>query len=230
MSILDNQLAEGRLLLHLPQFKRKEEKALEDLRTMLSLCPKTYLSLSWGKQSIILAHMLWQLKSKIPIVFFDEPDTDIIANFIEVRNEFLKRWGIINYHHVSDGKCSPRESGKEYMKTHGLNGNIMGLAAHESKARRHTLMKNDKHNIFMYVNGDYRSCPLRNWTVKDYAAYIAKYGIPLLSTYHKYGLEARTAAGITPGKHSYMGRELLNSLDQGELDKRWRERRKDNAF
>lgn len=224
MRVLEKQLAEGKLLILLPQFKRKEAKALADIDKMIELHPKTYLSLSWGKQSIILAHMIWQLKIDIPVVFFDEPDTDIIANFNEVRSEFLNRWQI-NYQQINDGQESPRRSGKKFAEENGRNGVIMGLAKHESRDRNYTLSKNDHNNIFGYANGNYRCCPLAQWTIKDYAAYIAKYNLPLLSTYHKYGLEARTSAGITPGKTSYLGREFLNSSAQAELDKRWKERK-----
>lgn len=223
MKVLEKQLAEGKLLMLLPQFKRKEAKALADIAKMIVLHPQTYLSLSWGKQSIILAHMAWQLRCNIPIVFFDEPDTDIIANFQEVQNQFLEVWNI-NYRQINDGQESPRRSGKKFAAENDLDGVVMGLAAHESRARNYTLSKNDRNNIFAYANGNYRCCPLAQWTIKDYAAYIAKYDIPLLSTYHKYGLEARTSAGITPGKTSYMGRDFLNSSDQAELDKRWKER------
>lgn len=223
MSVLKQQLKQGKLLMILPQFKRKERKALEDLAAMLTKHPNTYLSLSWGKQSIILAHMIWQLKSDIPVVFFDEPDTDIIADFVDVKNQFIKYWEI-NYQQINDGQKSPRRSGKAFAENNGFNGVIMGLAAHESKERNYTVNKADKNNIFSYSNGKYRCCPLANWTIKDYAAYIAKYGLPLLSTYHKYGLDARTSAGITPGRPSYSGREFLDSTAQFELDKRWKDR------
>lgn len=225
MSVLDNQLAEGRLMMRLPRFVQKEKKALSDLRVMIDRHPHTYLSLSWGKQSIILAHMLWQIRASIPAVFFDEPDTDIIADFKDVRDKFLNHWPI-NYRQINDGQESPRRSGKKFAIENSLNGVIMGLAAHESRSRNYTLNKSDKNNIFEYTAGNYRCCPLAQWTIKDYAAYIAKYNLPLLYTYQKYGLDARTSAGITPGRPSYAGREFLNSTNQAELDNRLKERGK----
>lgn len=225
MSVLEKQLAEGRILMRLPQFIRKEEKLHRDLKAMVIQYPKTYLSLSWGKQSILLAHAISLLELDIPVVFFDEPDTDIINNFREIEADFTERFPV-EYIRVVTGQFNPRGSAKEFVAKNGYDGVIMGLAAHESRARQYTTRKNDVHNIFMYASGLYRSTPLAKWMIMDYAAYIAKYDLPLLHTYHKYGLEARTAAGITPESHSYVGRELLSSSQQNDLDERWRKRKR----
>ena len=223
MRIIEAQLNEGKIYGMLPVYQQREKNALHDIGHMLKVFPNSYLSLSWGKQSIILAHMIYQLKCDIPVVFFNEPDTDIIADFTSVRDQFLTKWPV-NYVEINDGKMSPRRSAKDYVAKNNMNGVIMGLAAHESKSRAYAMKRNNKYNIYNYADGMGRCCPLAYWTIKDYGAYISKYQIPLLSIYIRYGLESRTSAGITPGRPSYTGREFLSSSAQTELDRRWRKR------
>lgn len=223
MSVLQNQLKAGALIANMPQFVKKTQKAKADIIAMIRTADRSYLSCSWGKQSIILAHMVYELGLNIPVVFFDKPDTDIICNFKQVRDEFLQKWPV-NYVEIMDGQGSPRRSAKDYVEQNNMNGVIMGLAKHESKARFYTLIKADRNNIFEYATGMFRCCPLARWGLNDYAAYIAKNDIMLLDTYVKYGLESRTSAGITPNRPSYAGREFLKSSSQTELDKRWKER------
>jgi len=94
----------------------------------------------------------------------------------------------------------------------------MGLCKDESKARKHTLSKADQNNIFRYQDGTIRCCPLRHWTNQDVAAYVAKYDVPMLSTYHKFGFDVRTAARIKFGtSFTELGFDLLSGCQQEKL-------------
>jgi len=215
---LQKQLEEGLLYSRFSEFAAKEKKALADIEAIQQRI-KTYCSCSWGKQSIILAHLIFQSKLDIPVVFFNEPDTDIIDNFAEIRDWFCSNFPV-NYIEINDGQCSPRRSGKTFAENNEYGGTILGLAAHESRARFYSLFKADRNNIFKYSDGRYRCCPLARWEFMDYAAYIAKYRLRLLSTYERFGLEARTSAGITPGRPSFQGIDFLPPSKQAEMRKR----------
>lgn len=220
MGIYEAQLQQGMLLSHLPQWKAMEKKAIEDIRHFITICKRPYVSLSWGKQSTILAHMAYRCAKEFHIIFINEPDTDILANFAEVRTQFLQKW-TINYIQYFMREGFLKDFAEEFENEHGYDGIIMGLAEIESKSRKMTLRKADKHNIFYYKNGKKRCCPLRKWKNIDIAAYVAKYKIPMLSTYHRYGFDARTASKIsTQGKHSKEGFLLLPGNVQKELQKR----------
>lgn len=216
-TIYEQQFAAGRILAKMPQWKTKEQKAIADLRQFVKVCHRPYVSLSWGKQSTILAHMAYRVAKEFFVIFINEPDTDILADFANVRSAFLQKW-TVNYieYFMRDGYL--KDFAADFEADHEFDGVVMGLAAVESKGRKISLAKADRHNIFVYANGKKRCCPLRDWSNQDVAAYVAKYNIPMLSTYHRYGFDVRTSAKIsTQGNHSAEGFLLLPGSVQKEL-------------
>jgi phosphoadenosine phosphosulfate reductase len=215
MSKFSDQIAAGRLLARLPQWCRKEAKALADIRDARRLGPG-YLALSWGKQSTCLAHMVFRAEPDIRCVFWKNPTSEILNNFDEVRDAFLARWPV-DYVEFPEGDTDLKGNGDRYLAENGLRVLFMGLAKCESKARRITLKRGDRRNIYRYKTGRYRCCPLADWTDEDIAAYIAKYDIPVLASYRRYGLQTRTSAGVTPGSHAAAGIDLLTSEKQHKI-------------
>lgn len=217
MGIFDNQLREGKMLAMLPAHKRKAEKAKADIIKMLELCQSPYVSLSWGKQSICLMHMVYTVNPNIEGVFWRGAETNIIADFDNVIKQFRAKWNI-NYQEQFceyDFKNQARQWGIKNNK----DGVFIGLVRDESKARRFTLAKADEHNIFAYKNETRRCCPLRYWSNTDIAAYVALYDLPMLSTYRKFGFDVRTSARIKIDGKSFTERGLdyLTSEQQEKL-------------
>ena len=213
----------------LPQYIRKENKAKSDIAAMLRKCEKTYVALSWGKQSIICAHMAYNVSKDILCVHWTGPDAQLIADFDNTRDLFLNRWPV-KYIELSEGHEGKLMAAiKEFVSNHKMEGVILGLAKCESKGRRHTLRKNDKQNIYTYASGvcQYRCCPLADWTNEDLAAYISKHNIPLLSTYRRYGLDVRTSVGVTPGSHAEQGIDLLSSENASKIRNRFKQMEKE---
>lgn len=226
MNPYKQQIMEGLIMSRLPQFKQKEKKALQDIRHMLSICPMSYVACSWGKQSIVLTHMAYHINQRVKIVFFREPESELIADFGNVRDEFMSLWGI-NYMEILVEDGNLKKQG-DILLQKDLDGVFLGLAACESKGRRYTLKKGDYHNILKYNDGTYRCCPLAKWTEMDCAAYIAKHKLPVLETYKKFGFFVRTSAGVTPGSHAEQGIDLMTSSAQAEIRQTWKE--KNNAL
>jgi len=222
-SLIDKQLKEGLLLSKLPQFKKKEIMALDHIRLMENVSEKNYVSCSWGKQSIIVSHMVAIINPEIDIVFFNGPDSELISDFKKVSNEFINNFIIVNYIELQDSERHLKTSAWKFTFENNYTGFYMGLAKIESKGRKWTLRKGYR-NIFQYHNKIFRCCPLADWSIEDCAAYIAKYNLPLLNIYHKYGLYARTSAGVTPGTHAEQGIDLLSSDNKYEIRERWKER------
>jgi len=215
MNKLEKQLQEGRMLAKLPQWVAKYSKAIRDIRLMLAQSPESYVTLSWGKQSIILAHMVFSVRPSVPCVHWSNPNAELFADFAATRDKFIERWSL-NYIEFPDGDTDLKGNGKRYMQQNGMTGVFMGLAAEESKGRQYTL-KGGHETLRQYKDRTWRCCPLAAWETHDLAAYIASYDLPLLSPYRRYGLETRTSTGATKGSHSERGLDFLKSTQLEDL-------------
>lgn len=221
MGIYEQQLAQGKLLAMMPDHKRKVQKALADIQQMLGVCDAPYVSLSWGKQSICLMHLVYQVDQTIPGVFWREPETHIITDFDNVIEQFIERWAIL-YFDVMLDEPSHHQAAAKWEAMNNKNGVFMGFVRHESKSRRFTTAKADRHNIYRRKNGFYRSTPLRYWSDMDISAYAALHDIPMLNLYHKFGFMARTSAGVEIGTadnpdHSEVGFDQLTSEQRYQI-------------
>ena len=222
MKILERQLYEGLIYSRLPTFKAKIETARRNIETMLSQADRSYVALSWGKHSIVMAHMVFSIDPSVLFVHWSGPDANLIADFDQVRDTFLASFPL-NYLELSEGEFGRLSLAvKEFVKTHDMNGVFLGLCAYESKGRKITIRSSDTENIFVYKTGMSRCCPIGKWVQDDVAAYISLHGLPLLSTYHRYGLDARTSVGVTPGYHSERGIDMISSTKQEAIHRRWR--------
>ena len=221
-TVLDKQLAEGRLLAMLPQHKLKVDKARDDIRSFIRrTVGQCYNSLSWGKQSIVLAHMIFSVDQSIKNVFWGGEYMELISDFAATRDKFLSKWPL-DYIGYDAGDTELKENGVKFLIDHDMFGVFMGLAKCESKARKRTLEAANFRNVFSYANRKMRCCPLADWSDMDIAAYISVHNIPLLSTYRKYGITARTSAGVTPGSHAEKGMDILSSESQARINKIFR--------
>jgi 3'-phosphoadenosine 5'-phosphosulfate sulfotransferase (PAPS reductase)/FAD synthetase len=227
VNIYEKQLTEGLMLSKMPQFRLKVDKALKDIKIALSLSKNQYVALSWGKQSSVLMHLVFRVNQKIPGVFWRGPESDIIANFTEVSKQFINKWNIIYIEQYCEEDF--KNTARDWQINNMMDCVFMGLCEHESNARRCTLGKADKNNIFHYKNNTIRCCPLKTWSNMDIAAYVAQNNIPMLKTYHKFGFDARTAARIKFGtSFTELGFDLLSGREQGELLEAQKKRKEHN--
>src|SRR3990167_10571060 len=222
MGILERQLYEGLIYAKMPIFQEKAEKAKKSIEAMLSRAERSYVALSWGKHSIVMAHQVYCVDPSVLMVHWSGPDANIIADFDHVRDRFLSSFSL-DYLELSEGPLGRlRKAVKDFISSHNVNGVFLGLCAYESKGRKITARRSDADNLFVYSSGLIRCCPIISWTQDDVAAYIALHNLPLLSTYHRYGLEARTRVGVTPGFHSENGIDMISRAKQEIIKARWR--------
>lgn len=208
---LDIELKAGLLWAKTTRYQDNERIAISSLKRFFSICETPYLALSWGKQSICLAHMIFYIRPQTKMVFLRSWESYMLHDYERVISEFTRKWPIdwVDYYkdNVSWNSLSWKETrdlgqndihGMGCSAMPGWDGVIMGLSKDESKARRITTSLNttEWRTIFRYVDGRYRNTPIQSWTQQDLAAYIAKNDIPLLSAYNN-GLSARTTARIT---------------------------------
>lgn len=234
MGKFKQEMQAGALYAQLNERKRKLEFSLSGIAEMNKLAPNSYVSVSFGKQSICLAHMLYQIRPDMPMYFLASWESWIIHNYDEVIDKFLNRWPII-FHivqsdNVSDNDLTWKETrdlGQDDLQNmcnrEDWDGWYWGLVKEESKGRKATLStrwKGQPHpTIFRYTDGKFRCCPLMNWTNLDVAAYVQEYDLPLLNIYKQYGLDMRTTARVTRDMAEFGGVAYLRQLSIESLNK-----------
>lgn len=224
MSLFEQQMQAGAFYAKTRQRQHKLEYALDGIAAMRELAPRTYASISFGKQSICLAHMLYQIEPAMPMFFLASWESWDIHNYAEVIDSFTARWPI-NLHivqsdNVSGNTLSWKESRdlgqrdlQNMCRREDWDGWYWGLVKEESKGRRMTLSwrwEGQPHpTIFRYTDEKYRCCPLAEWRLLDIAAYIQEHDLPVLDLYKEHGLEMRTTARITRNMAEFGGMAYL---------------------
>lgn len=226
MSVLAQQLAAGRAYARTRQCRYAFDDARRGIDAMRALAPLSYVSVSWGKQSICLAHLLYCVDPLMPMFFLASGETWAIHNYREVIDSFCVRFPIrltiVQTDHVFDGAArtwkESRDAGQHDLqrmcRRDEWDGWYWGLGADrsvkEGRGRRLSLQHRwpgqPHHTIFRYTDEKYRCCPLSRWTLHDIAAYLAVHDLPLLDEYHQFGLSARTTARLT-----------RNAVESGEM-------------
>jgi len=235
VNLFERQMAEGAAYAKLALRQRRLRFALDGIEAMRKLAPHAYASISFGKQSICLAHMLYQVEPEMPMYFLASWESWMIHNFQEVIEAFLSRWpiqlNIMQTDNVSDDPARTWQESRDLGQRDLQNmtnradwdGWYWGLVKEESKGRRHTLSvrwDGQPHlTIFRYKDGKYRCCPLMNWGLLDVAAYIQEYNLPLLNLYKEQGLQMRTTARVTRDMAEFGGVAYLKHLDVEGLNR-----------
>jgi len=235
LDVFNQQMLQGKLYAQLPQRQRKVSFALDGIVIMQQLAPNSYASISFGKDSICLAHMLYRIAPGLPMYFLASWESFIIHNYDEVIESFIAKWpinlNIVMADNVSQNLDASwkktRDIGQRDLQNmcnrEDWDGWYWGLAKDESKGRRMTLSckwGGQPHpTIFRYTDGKYRCCPLMNWNMKDIAAYVQEHGLPLLDIYRQYGLEMRTTARVTRNMAELGGVAYLKQLSTEKLNR-----------
>jgi len=212
ISNYSEQMAIGKLHGKSPRHRRAVDYALEGIRALLDIAPRCYVSLSFGKQSIIVAHMAQRIRPDIPMYFLASSETWDLHDYERVVDEYCSRFRprltIVQTDRMA-GAASWKESRdagdqdlQQMCPRDEWDGWLWGLAMDESRPRRITLaqgvkQRNAHPTIYRYKDGKYRGCPIMRWGIDDLAAYIVHHDLPLLSIYTKYGLTQRTTARLT---------------------------------
>ena len=206
MCLMDKEAL--RLYAKLPVFKRRIEKAQEIITLGLKIIKKPYLSCSFGKDSIVLLHLVLQQSPDIPVVFINSnycfPDTyqvrdafvsDYKINLVEISQpydylEIIKQYGLPQERSKAQQNkvvnLLKKDLANEWAWNNGHNGNYWGLRKEEASGRRWLL--NTKGSLFWAKNARlWRCSPLADWMWEDVWAYIHEQGIPYSGIYDKTG-------------------------------------------
>lgn len=176
-------------------------RVMEAQREIDSWCAEDrdpYVSVSWGKDSVCLAHLAVQHHQRggrrLPHLRFSCPELDPPRSSL-VRDSFLARFSDhLTYEEVELRLSSPPVYGGdglvldeweddvfcpawfEAIVRHDYDSYMMGLRADESAGRRKRLK-------YYGLSTDVASAPISRWTAADVWAYLAVHDLPIHPVY-----------------------------------------------
>lgn len=136
-----------------------------------------YLSVSWGKDSVVMAHLAWSLFSEsTPFAFWHArpermPETEI------VERSFMDRWPLLRYERI---ECDGDWAVREYERRSGTSRYVTGVRADESGTRRLSAA--------IHGHATESACrPLLHWTSRDVFGYLVANDLPVHPAYAMLG-------------------------------------------
>lgn len=141
-----------------------------------------YVGVSWGKDSVVVAHLARQVSDQIPLVWCrvgapDNPDCE------PVRDAFLARWpGVyrefVSEVELSDGELQTGARRGAYAQAAEAFGDryVSGVRSEESRTRK---LRQMVHGV-----ASARTCaPITRWTGDDVFAYLRLHDLPIHPAY-----------------------------------------------
>ena len=162
---------------------------------------RVYVATSWGKDSLVVAHMAWLVARDLKLIHLrptnHNPDCD------EVRDLYFKQFPgqpyeeiVVDYTHLDLTTISPQHLDKEtdkvwwgivdqLQKAH--DGYILGIRSEESTGRRLRIAKGLAYNKSLL--------PIGHWQNEHVFAYLYRYDLPIHPAY------AMCGGGRYPRRH-----------------------------
>ena len=144
-----------------------------------------YAGVSWGKDSVALAHMLLTYLPDSPLVWIREEPTKN-PDCLLVRDEFLRRFPAARYDEITV-RCRIDEAGNPHA-TGTLEAGFAAAARryganHISGVRRYEAAGREKYFRASGGETDRTLAPLIRWTGDDVFAYLAEHDLPVHPVY-----------------------------------------------
>lgn len=92
--LYEKQIQVGRLYGRTVRGKRRLQFALDGIEAMLKLSGRSYVGVSFGKQSLCLAHMVYRMRPEMPMFFLASSESWLIHNFETVIDDFMNQFPI----------------------------------------------------------------------------------------------------------------------------------------
>lgn len=181
-------------------YRNRIALAKEIIREFLRITKRPHLAISWGKDSLVMLHLVQQIKPDILAVFnhcLELPET------LEARDCYLKQFPETNYKEIKSD-LSYTDIKEIYNEKHmyqlakdsaynkckfifcdlNSDGCLVGLRKEESIKRRMLLKK--KGLIYWDQSREmYKCCPMGNWKAEDIYAYAWENFIKLSKRYYR---------------------------------------------
>lgn len=218
-----------RLHAKLPAYKKRVAKTKEIIYQALKKINNPYAAISFGKDSMVMLHMLIQHRPNIPMVWSDrgeEAELPATYPFVEqVKRryninlqiikpemsifEIYRRYGLPE---INEGvtkaivaKVNLLLPFAKFVKENNIDGYFQGLRADESKARR--MMAASHGATFERKKDGLTVCnPLLRWTGRDIWAYIVANDVPYHPEYDNEKFNNREQIRLSNWSGLYMSR------------------------
>lgn len=160
----------------------RERKAIEIIRSYAD--DNTYISVSWGRDSIVTLHLCYRANIKINIVSFTLSKKCVKTiydyNLDAVRDKYFELFGNKEYSEIEYNPEEKRFKMQVIKKWDIGKKRITGVRKDESGIRKQSAKR--------FGVATSKSCrPIIYWSHQDVFAYIAKYGLPLHPSYGMTG-------------------------------------------
>ena len=189
----------------MPPYRRKVAQAQSIIKEAIAIAP-AYVACSWGKDSLVLAHLASTLVPNLLICHVTGPNADLLNNYSEVSATFCQLCPTVEYRVLGgDGRPSWEVFAAHADELPAMA--LLGLRAEEATYRRRSLRKYGP--IHQYKTGGWRACPLAWWGWKDVWAYIVANDLTYLRSYDHPGEESRAlsrTSSITTRRGEQFGR------------------------
>lgn len=201
------------------------------IREHLQQVPDTFLSLSGGKDSTLLAYLTSRISPDIPMCFYDSglefPENveyiKLLASEYKWNLHHIQTGDILDlivtrgwFNHYTEGRetsLSLKEVKidlpSDLAHKHFGRGRLWGLRANESRGRSALLLPT--RGITRYKNGYIACAPLWNWTGDEVQGTLTKHNIPTNPVYTKL-----TQLGV-PEKEQRVGSYFDGGTDFGRI-------------
>jgi 3'-phosphoadenosine 5'-phosphosulfate sulfotransferase (PAPS reductase)/FAD synthetase len=190
----------------------KKERSMNIIKYWCKLYDDPVLMTSWGKDSVVLMHLLVESGLNIPVVYFKNehanPDCDL------VKEEFLRQFDInynevfITYEELSNHK---KEWHWQFISDKYGSHRITGIRNDESNTRKMIYR--------IYGHNSKNSCrPLSLWKLPEIFGYIEQNNLPLCPVYGYLGGGRWERDNIRT--HS-LGGEAGNNYGKAEWEKEY---------
>ncbi len=143
---------------------------------------RCYCSVSWGKDSVVVAHLLWCIRRDIPLVYI-RPHPNYNPDCVAVRDAFLSRFPMPyierNPDYTQDDSSFDREW-KLVERDLGTSRRMTGIRAAESGGRRIRMRT-------WGVESPNTLAPIGWWSTADVFTYLATHDLPIHPAYAMLG-------------------------------------------
>ena len=190
------------------EFSRRIENSERIILAAFDEMQSPYISVSWGKDSTVMAHLM--LGYKLPMMYVNCGEWDEWPDTPRVKREFCKRFNvdiielqaqsIVQAYleagmYIQDEENTPdaRHAQHDYSKSlgealdkealaHGFDGSFIGIRKEESDNRQRLFAMRGA-LYFAKTRGLWACHPLMHWTGRDVWAYTVKHDLPYNELY-----------------------------------------------
>lgn len=198
------------LYARLPEYQYLVRKTANFISWSLRQVKTPYLACSFGKDSSVMLHLVYNQYPNIKVKFLGKRETDLIDDYKKLVAWWRAKGIDINCYTYAGWLEGGQSKGiAQNIQDEGHDSYFVGIRKEESVGRRITLKKG---KFFRMKDGKIRIAPLADWTTKDIAAYMVANKLPVLKAYQREGFTARTTSSI-PSKYPHEAIARLKDAD-----------------